>query len=54
MNDHNLIPMSQRSHEERREIGRRGGIKSGKARRKKKQIREIAKMIVSMVSPPKK
>lgn len=53
MNDHNLIPMSQRSHEERREIGRRGGIKSGEARRRKKQIREIAEMIASML-PPKK
>lgn len=54
MNDKNLIPMSQRSLEERQEIGRQGGIKSGEARRKKKQIREIAKMLASMTTPPKK
>lgn len=54
MNDKNLIPMSQRSLEERQEIGRQGGIKSGEARRKKRQIREIAKMLASMMPPPKK
>lgn len=40
MNDQNLIPNSQRSPKELREMTRKGGIASGKARREKKTIRE--------------
>lgn len=40
MNDENLIPNSQRSPSELREMTRKGGIASGKARRKKKEMRE--------------
>lgn len=40
-NEQNLIPNSQRTPEELREITRKGGIASGKARRKKKMLREI-------------
>ena len=36
MNDKNLIPMSQRSLEERQEIGRQGGIKSGRSQTEEK------------------
>ena len=36
----NLIPISERSTEEVREMGRKGGIASGKARREKKLFRE--------------
>ena len=40
MNDENLIPNSQRTPSELREMTRKGGIASGKARRKKKEMRE--------------
>lgn len=40
MNDENLIPFSQRSESEVREMNKKGGIASGKARRKKKEMRE--------------
>lgn len=36
-NEQNLKPMNQRSKEEQREIARKGGIASGKARRAKKR-----------------
>ena len=41
MNDENLIPNSQRSPTEVRENGRKGGIESGKSRRKKKNTAEL-------------
>lgn len=37
----NLIPISERSSEEVREIGRKGGIKSGEVRKARKTAREI-------------
>ena len=37
----NLIPQSERTKEEQREIARMGGIASGKARREKKTIQKI-------------
>lgn len=39
--ENNLIPLNERTKEEQREIARKGGIASGKARRKKKLLREI-------------
>jgi hypothetical protein len=36
----NLIPFSERSKEEARELGRKGGIASGEARRRKKSLKE--------------
>ena len=36
----NLIPFTERSKEEVREINRRGGIASGEARRKKKMLKD--------------
>ena len=41
MNDSNLIPNCERSPSELREMGRKGGIASGKARRRKKQMKQI-------------
>lgn len=35
MNSNNLVPNNERSPEKLREMGRKGGIASGKARRKK-------------------
>ena len=47
-NEENLIPMSERSKTEARELGRQGGIRSGEVRRQnadlKKRLREIANM----------
>ena len=40
MNEENLIPMNERSKDEVREIGKKGGIASGEARRRKKTLRE--------------
>lgn len=42
----NLIPVSQRTPEELREMTRKGGIASGKARRAKKSFRDAAKWIL--------
>lgn len=42
MNEQNLIPTSQRTKNEQREIARKGGIASGEARREKKLAKQIA------------
>ena len=47
MNDSNLIPMNQRTENERREITRKGGIESGKSRRRKKTLKDISKMFLN-------
>lgn len=41
-NEQNLIPNEARSPEELRENGRKGGVKSGEVRRRKRTLREIA------------
>ena len=46
-NAENLIPNSKRSPREVRENGRKGGIASGEARRKKKQTAELMKNILN-------
>ena len=47
-NEENLIPMSERTKEEARELGRKGGIESGRVRKQqadlKKRLKEIANM----------
>lgn len=50
-NEENLRPF--RSVEEAREMGRRGGIASGEARRRKKTMCETAKMLMDMQVPEK-
>ena len=47
MND-NLIPQSERTKEEQRKIATKGGIASGKARRKKKLIKEQLELLLSL------
>ena len=47
----NLIPMSARSKNEAREMGRKGGINSGKARRKKADFRKVLNAILTMQVP---
>lgn len=46
MNDSNLMPNTERSPEELREMGRKGGIASGKSRRKKRELQKLAKMLL--------
>ena len=44
----NLIPQSERTKEEQREIARLGGIASGKARRRKKLMRESLEILCQL------
>lgn len=46
----NLIPNSERSPEELREMGRKGGIKSGEARRKKRDQEKTERMLTDILS----
>lgn len=50
-NEKNLIPNSERTPSELREIARKGGIASGQARRQKKTLSELAKMIAENPAP---
>ncbi len=50
MNSSNLIPNTERSPEELREMGRKGGIKSGESRRRKKRQREVMKLLAENFS----
>lgn len=47
-NEQNLIPMDQRTQEEAREMGRKGGRASGIARRRKRSLREAADLYLSL------
>jgi len=47
-NDENLIPMNRRTKSERREIASKGGKASGEARRKKRDMRQAAEMLLNM------
>lgn len=46
----NLVPIGSRSAEERRELGRRGGLKSGTARRRKRTLRQAAGLLLYMAA----
>lgn len=46
----NLIPNSARSPEELREMGRKGGIKSGESRRKKREQEKHIKMMAQNIA----
>lgn len=52
-NERYLIDASMRSPEERRELGRKGGIKSGEAKRRKKQMREVCEIVSQFKAPEK-
>ena len=47
----NLIPMSRRSKSEVKQIASKGGINSGKARRKKADFRRVLNQILTMQVP---
>ena len=44
----NLVPLNERTPEEQRAIAKKGGQKSGEARRKKKATKDLVKMVLSM------
>lgn len=46
MNEKNLIPNTERSPEELREMGRKDGIASGKSRRRKRDLQKLARMLL--------
>ena len=45
-NDDNLIPFEERTEEEQREIRKKGGVASGKSRKKKKQMHELVSLML--------
>lgn len=47
----NLIPNSERTPEERKEIARKGGLKSGETKRRKANLRKAVKNIFEMDVP---
>lgn len=47
----NLIPMNKRTKEEQREIAKKGGIASGKVRRRKRTMKEAAQLILNGKPP---
>lgn len=49
----NLIPTSKRSKAEARELGRKGGIASGKTRRRQSNIRKTMKALLQEDCPAK-
>lgn len=52
-NNNNLIPGNELSHKEATENGRKGGIKSGEVRRRKKSIKELVKIALETPMPDK-
>ena len=46
MNEKNLIPNHERSPSELREMGKKGGIASGKARRRKRDLQKLTRMLL--------
>lgn len=53
-NPNNMIPASERSPEWRRENGRKGGIASGEAKRKKKAMKETLTALLTLPLNKKK
>lgn len=53
-NEENLIPNSERSPNEVRENGRKGGVNSGVARRRKRSLKEAADLFLSLPVADKK
>lgn len=48
MNEKNLIPFSERTEDEARQLGAKGGRASGASRRRKKNMQECAKLVLSL------
>ena len=52
-NEQNLVPFSERTESEQREIRSAGGTASGAARRRKRDMREAADFLLSLKATPK-
>lgn len=52
-NESNLIDASMRSPEERRELGRKGGLKSAEVKKRRKQMREVCEVVSQFKAPEK-
>lgn len=52
MNTSNLIPFNERTVEEQREIAKKGGIASGEARRRKREIKDSLDILLSKAYTP--
>ena len=50
-NEQNLIPWNKRTESEQREYARQGGKKSGEVRRKKKAMKDMMQLILSLELP---
>ncbi|WP_341932155.1 hypothetical protein [Streptococcus pluranimalium] len=46
-NDHNLIPINQRTKSEQRKIQQKGGLASGKARRQRADLKRAFEVLLS-------
>ena len=53
-NEENLVPMNERSESEARELGQKGGIASGVARKKKAEWKDILEMLGAKKAKSKK
>ncbi len=49
--EENLKPCNKRSKDEARELGRKGGIASGKTRRERKKFKELFAIAMQQVNP---
>ena len=47
-NEQNLIPFDNRTESEQREITQKGGVASGKARRRKKLLKDTVNMLLAL------
>ena len=47
-NEQNLVPFDERTESEARELGKKGGIASGAARRRKRALKEAADYFLSL------
>lgn len=54
MNEQNLKPFSERTEEEQREIQRKGGIASGRARAEKRDLRKALELLLEQTYTDKK
>ena len=53
MNEHNLVPTTQRSKSEARELGAKGGVNSGISRREKKTMKQQMKRLLELAAKDK-
>lgn len=49
-NEKNLIPFSERSEKEQREIRRKGGLRSGEVRRERRRLQDIVRAMLDAKS----